>query len=181
MILSVIMLMALTLLAISAIKMGAVNLRAVNNLQTRTEAMAAGNAALNTVLSSSLTQANGDPITAQTVRVAGIDVSVSKPCIRTTATIPNGDLPFVFPTFVSECQGGKALEEKAQFCRCLSASEYKANDMSASTCFRVVWDVTATVSNSWFGANVAVTRGVGTNYSSSGYYAATAKTTNFCS
>lgn len=179
--LSVVMLMALTLLAISAIKMGMINLRAVNNLQTREEAMAAADAALSTVLSSSLTQATGEPIAAQQLTVAGVDVQVARPCIRTTASIANNELPQVFPTYVAECQSGKAISDQATFCRCLSASEYRANDTSVSNCYRMAWEVTATVQNNWFGANIRVTQGVATNLSSSGYYTVITKASNFCS
>lgn len=179
--LSVIMLMALTLLAISAIKMGMINLRAVNNLQTREEAVAAADAALSTVLSSSLTTATGEPVAAQTLTVAGVDVQVAQPCIRSTASIANNELPLVFPTYVAECQSGKAVSEQATFCRCLSASEYRANDTSVSNCYRMTWEVQATVQNNWFGANISVTQGVATNLSSSGYYTVITKASNFCS
>lgn len=179
--LSVIMLMALTLLAISAIKMGMINLRAVNNLQTREEAVAAADAALSTVLSSSLTKSTGEPIAAQTLTVAGVDVQVARPCIRTTASIANNELPQVFPTYVAECQSGKSVSDQATFCRCLSAGEYRANDTTVSNCYRMTWEVTATVQNNWFGANVSVTQGVATNLSSSGYYTVITKASNFCS
>lgn len=179
--LSVIMLMALTLLGISAIRMGMVNLRNVNNLQTREEAVAAANAALSTVLSTSLSQSTGAPVAQQTVTVAGMDVTVAKPCIRTTATIANSELPQVFPTYVAECQSGKAVADQATFCRCLSASEYRAGDTTASNCYRMIWDVSATVQNNWFGANVTVTQGVSTALSSSGYYTVITNATNFCS
>ena len=179
--LSVIMLMALTLLAISAIKMGMVNLRAVNNLQAREEAVAAADAALSSVLSSSLTQTTGAPIAAQTLTVAGVDVQVAQPCIRATATIANSELPQVFPTYVAECQSGKAVADQATFCRCLSAGEYRADDATASNCYRMTWEVAATVQNNWFGANVSVTQGVATQLSSSGYYSVITKASNFCS
>lgn len=179
--LSVIMLMALTLMALAAIKMGMVNLRAVNNLQTREEAVAAADAALSTVLSSSLTQTTGAPIAAQTLTVAGVDVQVAQPCIRSTASIANNELPQVFPTYVAECQSGKAVSEQATFCRCLSAGEYRANDATASNCYRMTWEVVATVQNSWFGTNVSVTQGVATQLSSSGYYTVITKASNFCS
>ncbi|NJD34317.1 MAG: hypothetical protein FIA96_05700 [Betaproteobacteria bacterium] len=179
--LSVIMLMALTLLAISAIKMGMINLRAVNNLQTREEAVAAADSALSSVLSTSLTTATGEPVAAQTLTVSGVDVQVAQPCIRTTASIANNELPQVFPTYVAECQSGKAVSEQATFCRCLSKSEYRANDTSVSNCYRMTWEVVATVQNNWFGANVSVTQGVTTNVSSSGYYTVISKALNFCS
>ena len=179
--LSVIMLMALTLLAISAIKMGMINLRAVNNLQTREEAVAAADAALSTVLSSSLTQATGAPVAARTLTVSGVDVQVAQPCIRSTASIVNNELPLVFPTYVAECQSGKSIDEQATFCRCLSATEYRANDTSVSNCYRMTWEVVATVQNNWFGANISVTQGVATNLSSSGYYTVITKASNFCS
>lgn len=179
--LSVIMLMALTLLAISAIKMGMINLRAVNNLQTREEAVAAADAALSTVLSTSLTQATGEPVAPQTLTVSGVDVQVAQPCIRTTASIANSELPQVFPTYVAECQSGKPVGEQATFCRCLSASTYRADDTSVSNCYRMTWELTATVQNNWFGANVSVTQGVATNLSSSGYYTVITKASNFCS
>jgi len=179
--LSVIMLMALTLLALAAIKMGMVNLRAVNNLQTREEAVAAADAALSSVLSSSLTQATGAPIAAQTLTVAGVDVQVAQPCIRTTASIANNELPQVFPTYVAECQSGKAVADQASFCRCLSSGEYRADDVTASNCYRMTWELVATVQNNWFGANVSVTQGVATQLSSSGYYAVITTASNFCS
>lgn len=179
--LSVVMLMALTLLAISAIKMGMINLRAVNNLQTREEAVAAADAALSTVLSSSLTSSTGEPIAAQTLAVAGVDVQVARPCIRSTASIANNELPQVFPTYVAECQSGKPVGDQATFCRCLSAGEYRANDTSVSNCYRMTWEVTATVQNNWFGANISVTQGAATSLSSSGYYTVITKASNFCS
>lgn len=180
-ILSVIMLMALTLLAISAIKMGTVNLRAVNNLQSRAEAMAAAEAALNFVLSTSLTNSDGTPVDPPDMNVAGLTVQIAPPCVRTTSSVANSDLPQVFTNYVAECQSGKPLPEQATFCRCLSASEYRANDRTASNCYRLVWDVTATVNNSWFGANVTVTHGVATQLSSSGYYKILTNTANYCS
>lgn len=179
--LSVIMLMALTLLAIAAIKMGMINLRAVNNLQTREEAVAAADAALSTVLSSSLTTATGEPIGAQMLTVAGVDVQVAKPCIRSTSSIRNGELELVFPTFEAECFTGKSKEEKPPFCDCLVGDELKDGDITPSNCNRMTWEIQATVQNNWFGANISVTQGVATNLSYTDYLTVFTKASNFCS
>jgi Tfp pilus assembly protein PilX len=141
--LSLFMLMVMTLLALSAIKMGTVNLRTINNMQMRSEAMSAAQNALDQVMSTNFTDDLAGTARNWSVAVdAGktYSVAVARPCIRLVTPIMNTVLDY-------------ANSEDAK-CYDTASNPYSA-------CATTVWEITATVSEGWFGANVAIIQGTG--------------------
>lgn len=141
--LSLFMLMVMTMLALSAIKMGTVNLRTINNMQMRSEAMSAAQQAMDQVMSTNFTDNINGTGRTWTVAVDAqktYNVTVATPCIRQVTPIMNTVLDI-----------GNSEDLK-----CYDAI---ANPLSA--CSTTVWEITATVREGWFGANVAITQGTG--------------------
>ena len=141
--LSLFMLMIMTMMALSAIKMGTVNLRTINNLQMRSEAMAAAQDALDQVMNVNFTDnISGTGGTYTVVKDAGktYSVTIARPCIRQITPIMNTVLD------VTNSEDLKCYDTLA-------------NPVSA--CSTTVWEITSTVSEGWFGANVTITQGTG--------------------
>ena len=141
--LSLFMLMVMTMLALSAIKMGTVNLRTINNMQMRSEAMGAAQHALDQVMSINFTDDVAGTERNWTVAVdAGktYNVAVARPCIRQVTPIMNTVLDI-----------GNSEDLKC----------YDTISNPVSACSTTVWEITATVREGWFGANVAITQGTG--------------------
>lgn len=140
---SLIMLIVMTLLATSAIRMATVNLRTINNLQARAEAMTAAQAALDRVMDTNFTDnING---TQQTLSIAidaskSYNVAIARPCIAQVNPIKNIDLDI----------------SKTEDQKCFDAL---SNPWSA--CSQTVWQVSATVNDGWFGANIGIVQGTG--------------------
>lgn len=141
-ILSLIMLMVLTLMAVSAIRLSTINLRSVGNAQARSEAMSTAQRTLDLVLSSNFTDNIAG--TAQTLVVSeggkNYSVVVARPCLIRTLPVKNIDLDIT----------------KADDKKCLDTL---SNPYSA--CADTIWQITATSTSGWFGANVAITQGTG--------------------
>ncbi|MBI5898186.1 MAG: pilus assembly PilX N-terminal domain-containing protein [Rhodocyclales bacterium] len=141
-ILSLIMLMVLTLIAVSAIRLSTVNLRSVANAQTRTEAMSAAQRTVDLILSTNFTDNIAG--TAQTLTVSeggkSYSVVVARPCIVRTVPVQNISLD------VSRPDDAKCLDTST-------------NPFSA--CADTVWQIQATSSSGWFGANVSISQGTG--------------------
>ncbi|MDP1610611.1 MAG: PilX N-terminal domain-containing pilus assembly protein [Sulfuritalea sp.] len=141
-ILSLIMLMVLTLIAVSAIRLSTVNLRTVANAQARSEAMSTAQHTIDLVLSSNFTDTIAG--TAQTLTVTeggkNYTVVVARPCLVRTVPVKNIDLNI-------------ALDDDK---KCLDTL---SNPYSA--CADTIWQLQATSSSGWFGANVSITQGTG--------------------
>lgn len=140
-ILSLIMLMVLTLIGVSAIRLSTVNLRTVANSQSRTEAMSTAQRSIDLVLSSNFSENIAG--TAQTLTVAeggkNYTVVIARPCLVRSAPVLNIALDITNAAEAS-CQKG--------------SSAY-------SQCSDTIWQVQATSSSGWFGANVSITQGAG--------------------
>lgn len=141
-ILSLIMLMVLTLIAVSAIRLSTVNLRTVANAQARTEAMSTAQRAIDLVLSSNF--ADNVAGTASTVVISeggrNYNVVIARPCLVRTVPVKNIDLDI-------------ALSDDK---KCLDTL---TNPYSA--CADTIWQIQATSSSGWFGANVSISQGTG--------------------
>jgi Tfp pilus assembly protein PilV len=141
-ILSLIMLMVLTLIAVSAIRMSTVNLRSVANAQSRTEAMSTAQRTIDLILSSNFTDNIAG--TAQTLTVTeggkSYSVVVARPCLVRTVPVQNISLDIT----------------KADDKKCLDTL---SNPYSA--CADTVWQLQATATSGWFGANVSISQGTG--------------------
>lgn len=141
-ILSLIMLMVLTLIAVSAIRLSTVNLRSVANAQSRTEAMSTAQRTIDLVLSSNFT--DNIPGTAQTLTVSeggkNYSVVVARPCLVRTVPVQNISLD------ITKTDDKKCLDTLS-------------NPYSA--CADTIWQIQATSSSGWFGANVSITQGTG--------------------
>jgi len=141
-ILSLIMLMVLTLIAVSAIRLSTVNLRTVANAQARSEAMSTAQHTIDLILSSNFTDNIAG--TAQTLTVTeggkNYTVVVARPCLVRTVPVKNIDLNI-------------ALDDDK---KCLDTL---SNPYSA--CADTIWQLQATSSSGWFGANVSITQGTG--------------------
>jgi Tfp pilus assembly protein PilX len=141
-ILSLIMLMVLTLIAVSAIRLSTVNLRSVANAQSRTEAMSTAQRTVDLILSSNFTDNIAG--TAQTLTVSeggkNYSVVVARPCLVRTVPVQNISLD------VSKADDKKCLDTLS-------------NPYSA--CADTIWQLQATATSGWFGANVSITQGTG--------------------
>lgn len=141
-ILSLIMLMALTLIAVSAIRLSTVNLRTVANAQSRTEAMSTAQRTIDLILSTNFTDNIAG--TAQTLTVAeagkNYTVTVARPCLVRQVPVRNVDLNIAL----------------ADDTKCLDTV---SNPYSA--CADTIWQLQASSSSGWFGANVSITQGTG--------------------
>ena len=138
-IVALMMLVLLSVLVASSFTLSSTNLKSVSNTQLRNEAIAAANAAIEQVMSSSFTDApapesinidlNNDGTTDYTVQLSA-PVCVSASAITTTALPPSSvTLPTAFTS---------------------------AN----STYFETVWDLDATVTDAASGASAHVHQGV---------------------
>lgn len=140
-ILSLIMLMVMTLIAVSAIRLSTVNLRTVANSQARTEAMSTAQRTIDLVLSSNFTDNIAG--TASTVTVAeggkNYTVVIARPCLVRSAPVLNIALDLT-DAAEKTCQKG--------------SSAY-------SQCSDTIWQIQASSSSGWFGANVSITQGTG--------------------
>lgn len=93
-----IMLVLITLMVVTAFMLSSTNLKAVGNMQFRDEATAAANAAIETVLSTSLSATN------TTVHIGGIayDVAVATPtCLRAAMADPGVKTSLSLPKAMS--------------------------------------------------------------------------------
>lgn len=141
-ILSLIMLVVMTLLAVSAIRLSSVNLRTVANAQARSEAMSVAQRTIDLILSANFTDNIAGTQQVLTVSEGGknYSVSVARPCLVRLTPIMNVDLDL-------------AIAEDA---KCIDTV---SNPYSA--CAQTIWQIQASASSGWFGANVAITQGTG--------------------
>jgi Tfp pilus assembly protein PilX len=141
-ILSLIMLVVMTLLAVSAIRLSSVNLRTVANAQARSEAMSVAQRTVDLILSTNFTDNIAGTQQVLTISEGGknYSVSVARPCLVRLTPIMNVDLAL-------------AIAEEA---KCIDTV---SNPYSA--CAQTIWQIQASASSGWFGANVAITQGTG--------------------
>lgn len=142
-IVSLIMLVVMTLLAVSAIRLSTVNLRNVNGAQIRSEATSAASRQLDQFLNTNFV-ANIAAIVAASPYTVVIDsgksynVTVATPCLKQRALIPVALLPTDPTDPASKCRDG-----------------------AYSRCENTVWQMSASVSDLFSGANAQVIQGVG--------------------
>lgn len=141
-ILSLIMLMVLTLIAVSAIRLSTVNLRTVANAQSRIEARSTAQRTIDLVLSSNFTDNIAGTASTVTVSEGGKNytVVIARPCLVRTAPVQNISLD------ISKADDKKCLDTLS-------------NPYSA--CADTIWQLQASSSSGWFGANISITQGTG--------------------
>jgi Tfp pilus assembly protein PilX len=136
---ALIMLVLTTVMVASAFSVTMVNTRSVGNMQTRTEAVAAANRAIEQVMASPFSD---DP-TAETIAVD----------LDNDGT-PEYDVDFAEPTCVSATQIAAASPPPS------SLTLGSAFTTAASSFYRSVWDLDATVTHQASGTSVHVRQGV---------------------
>lgn len=162
-ILSLIMLVVLTLLAVSAIRLSTVNLRTVANAQSRSEAMSAAQRTIDCVLSGNF----ADNVASVTGVVTGpcahpasdplveggknYTVVIDPLCLVRSTPVLNSALP---PPDVT---GKSCVAGASHYPECTCSTGAGAN----SQCSDTIWQLQATSTSGWFGANVAITQGTG--------------------
>lgn len=143
-ILSLVMLVAISLLAMAAIRAGTTNLRAVNNQQVRDEAMAAAQQAIEGVVSTNFTKTadslkkardSKPTITLSADKSYNAEFGPSAICLVSIVPLKNTELDL-------------ANEDDA---KC-----YHGGTIS-SDCARTVWQISARTANTFFGAGASVT------------------------
>lgn len=154
-ILSLIMLVVLTLLAVSAIRLSTVNLRTVANAQSRSEALSTAQRTIDMLLSSNFTTNIAG--TAATVTVAeggkNYTVVIARPCLVRSVPVLNTALPEPDVTGKA-CVAGVGASHYPE-CTCSQGNSIY------SQCSDTIWQLQATSSSGWFGANVSITQGTG--------------------
>lgn len=150
-ILSLIMLMVLTLIAVSAIRLSTVNLRTVANSQSRNEAMSTAQRTIDLVLSSNFTTNIAGTASTVTVTEGGKNytVVIARPCLVRSAPVLNIALPSPEPAPPGKQCGPYPM------CTC------RQGGTSYSQCSDTIWQIQASSSSGWFGANVSITQGTG--------------------
>jgi len=155
---SLIMLVVLTLFALSAIRMSNTNLGIVGNMQARMEAQAAGQQAIEQVMSSAANFLNpaqlSIAIDINNDGTADYTASVAKPTCFSTKSLTNADL--------IPASGTISANDKT----CVSSVQdgatgvYIANAPSAqSWCYDQKWEIAATVTDNRTGAKVTQHQG----------------------
>lgn len=162
-IISIIILIVLTMLGLAAIRLTTTNLLAVNNMQARQDAIAAGAAVLNEVLSTALTDADGNLIAGfggvaknYSYSAGGgktYTVTVGNPCLKSISPVLNREVPAL-----------EAINNAYRSCRSSEAvggTVFVAGgvDPTKGNCFHTVWQVGAKVSSGFLGASTDMVQG----------------------
>jgi fluoride ion exporter CrcB/FEX len=185
-IISLIMLVVLTLVGISMIRMSTTNLQLVNNMQARQQALAAANAVINQVLSSSfITPGSIDAgltaiaNTTYTYSPEGEDASkksytvkISKPCLKSMTKATDKISRLLIPQLGYKI---KLIKERladpdtpAEMKPELQAElgQYQAYSKGyaqciddKAPCYLSLWQFTATVSTGFLGARTSISSG----------------------
>jgi hypothetical protein len=162
-IISIIILLVLTMLGLAAIRLTTTNLYAVTNMQARQDAIAAGQAVINEVLSTALTDADGNlkadfgGVAKDYSYVAGggktYTVAVATPCLKSISPLLNREVlaledinPLYSKCRSSEAVGGTVLIDGGI-------------DPTKGNCFHTVWQVKATISSGFLGAKNDMVQG----------------------
>lgn len=157
-VITLIMLVVLTLLVVSAIRFGNMNLQIAGNMQTRSEAVAATQVAIERVVEQIKAAPNIDAIPASTSTTLPVStggtaykVSWSKPVCELTKPITNADLD---PSKAADMP----CFESADGDKSITASG--ATTTSLSACNDQQWRVQASVSDPSTGVNVTSAQGL---------------------
>ena len=152
-----VMLVVLTLMVLSAINSGNSNLRIAGNMQTKEEAVAAGQQAIEGYISYNFTAnpvASSVAIDINSDNTADYQVAVSQPACTSTVPIP---VPQLNPFNPADSQ---CLLSSAPIGGIITASNTMATS-STSLCYQQNWDIQANVSSlSQNGAAVVLHQGV---------------------
>lgn len=133
-----VMLLLITLMVVAAFNLSTTSLKAANNMQVQNEAVAASNAALEQVISSST---SFSAPSAQTITVGGFTVTVEKPVCLYSVDAPSGDSSDPNANIYSTDSGGGSI--------------------TTATAFKnTYWDITAKVNDSVTGAVAEVHQGI---------------------
>lgn len=162
-IVSIIILVVLTMLGLAAIRLTTTNLLAVNNMQARQDAISAGQAVINEVLSTALTDGDGNlkadfgGVAKNYTYDAGggktYTVTVATPCLKSISPVLNREVPPL-----------EAVNAGYRTCR---SSEAVAGtvfveggaDPTKGNCFHTIWQVGATVGSGFLGARTEMVQG----------------------
>lgn len=141
---ALVMLTLMTLITLAAINISAGNFKIISNVQFQQEATAAGQAAINQVLSkgSNLSEPDTSPRDL-VVAVNGVDYSVAldKPCLRSARDITS--MPLTDP----------------DIWKCTDSAAYKPGLPAGTMCAQVIWQVTANVNDDKTNAKVQLVQG----------------------
>jgi Tfp pilus assembly protein PilX len=163
-VIALIMLVLLTLFAVSAMNTSTINLKVVGNMQTRSEALAAAQASIEQVLSTS--QFVADPNNA-----------VINPCgaANTLCTDVTGDGVPEYITVLNpkpSCIEGRALKvselnlTNSEDLSCAASQQQQFGVIGStsgdSLCAVAVWDITAVTSSNVTGSSITLSQGVST-------------------
>lgn len=186
-IISLIMLVVLTLIGVSMIRMTTTNLQLVNNMQGRHQALAAANAIINQVLSSSFINPSNIDGTLNAIAAASYSyspegedaskktytVTMTKPCLKSLAFATNKITLIIQPGIRQQINDkqdklatpGISAERKAQLeAEILDLRDKHARYMqclgdAAAPCYLTMWQFTATVSTGFLGAKTSISAG----------------------
>lgn len=138
---SLIMLVVITLLAISAIKSSNINLRIAGNVQSRDEARAAAQQAIELFVSNA-TNFSSPPAAAT---LSNIDVN------------KDGTNDYAISIAAPKCRRA-AIQQPARSTQCASGVK------SGLYCWDTLWDVEATATNAQTGVSQVVTQGIAVTF-----------------
>lgn len=172
-IVSLIMLIVITLVGISVIRISTTNLQLVNNMQARQQAIAGATDVINQVLSSSFINevdmnaglnavSNASySFSPQGTGGTTYSVTMSKPCLKSITPLKNAEI-------------NALIAINSNYQTCLAQGFW-------SSCYRSLWQVTATVSTGFLGARMDVTQGTEVILSqAAGISAGSATTAYYC-
>lgn len=186
-IISLIMLVVLTLIGISMIRMTTTNLQLVNNMQGRHQALAAANAVINQVLSSSFINPSDVEGTLNAIAAASYSyspegedaskktytVTMTKPCLKSLAFATSKITLVILPQIRQQIQDRIAkqaipgisaeswaeLEAEVLDLRDKHARYQQCLGSSGAQCYLTLWQFTATVSTGFLGAKTSLSAG----------------------
>jgi Tfp pilus assembly protein PilX len=157
-IVGLVMLVLMTLVALAAINMSTGTLKIVGNMQYQQEARAAAQAAINQVLSSAAymkTPSSSPTLINVVVNGTTYHVALTQPCIKSVSTISVAEID----------QGTDSLDQR--ICKD-EDDKYNTGILSqrageaGSHCSRLIWEITATVTDTNSRAHVELTEGAAT-------------------
>lgn len=134
-IVGLIMLVLITLIVVNAFTLSSTNLKSVGNMQVRSEAIAAANQVIESVISSPFTNALG-------VQTVAVDINKDGTNDYTVVVAT--------PVCLRAVQGASAAPSGAE----------TGGGLSGSTSWTTEWDISATVTDAASGATVTVREGV---------------------
>lgn len=155
-IVSLIMLIALTLLGVSVINLSTVNLRIVNNMQVKMEAVSSAQRMIDRVLSTDFSESAARIVavagtTAVSVGGQSYDVTLRRPCVVGLSTINVNELV--------DASGNPKNDESK---KCIgTTTDPMGNKTQSSECAKLRWQLRGQVASGWFGASATVCQAAG--------------------